>query len=307
MRTEKTLTPKEIKIAIKRGETISELQERFGLISEQEVLDIIGKTFKNGTTAIIKQLKRNEKLQKREHTSLEKNQAMELSEQDEIANISSGEEEFLTDNLMENVDTDATAVETETIFEQLQADEKEYSRLLLELEQKHKACVQNRRQIVERLQTVNAKCSELLKEVERMETELGKLKSSYDDVTLEMLDYTSDISATKKLLSDLRKQIAEAQKISIFIYKNGDVELEQVSSGEKVEKSLKELIGEFHQDEMEFTKLVGQPMAEEMTVTQLRIIINVQTMARSFEEQGISYKFIFEDEKLQRFYDSITE
>lgn len=307
MRTEKTLTPKEIKIAIKRGETISELQERFGLISEQEVLDIIGKTFKNGTTAIIKQLKRNEKLQKREHTSLEKNQAMELSEQDEIANISSGEEEFLTDNLMENVDTDATAVETETIFEQLQADEKEYSRLLLELEQKHKACVQNRRQIVERLQTVNAKCSELLKEVERMETELGKLKSSYDDVTLEMLDYTSDISATKKLLSDLRKQIAEAQKISIFVYKNGDVELEQVSSGEKVEKSLKELIGEFHQDEMEFTKLVGQPMAEEMTVTQLRIIINVQTMARSFEEQGISYKFIFEDEKLQRFYDSITE
>lgn len=307
MRTEKTLTPKEIKIAIKRGETISELQERFGLISEQVVLDIIGKTFKNGTTAIIKQLKRNEKLQKREHTSLEKNQAMELSEQDEIANISSGEEEFLTDNLMENVDTDATAVETETIFEQLQADEKEYSRLLLELEQKHKACVQNRRQIVERLQTVNAKCSELLKEVERMETELGKLKSSYDDVTLEMLDYTSDISATKKLLSDLRKQIAEAQKISIFVYKNGDVELEQVSSGEKVEKSLKELIGEFHQDEMEFTKLVGQPMAEEMTVTQLRIIINVQTMARSFEEQGISYKFIFEDEKLQRFYDSITE
>lgn len=307
MRTEKTLTPKEIKIAIKRGETISELQERFGLISEQVVLDIIGKTFKNGTTAIIKQLKRNEKLQKREHTSLEKNQAMELSEQDEIANISSGEEEFWTDNLMENVDTDATAVETETIFEQLQADEKEYSRLLLELEQKHKACVQNRRQIVERLQTVNAKCSELLKEVERMETELGKLKSSYDDVTLEMLDYTSDISATKKLLSDLRKQIAEAQKISIFVYKNGDVELEQVSSGEKVEKSLKELIGEFHQDEMEFTKLVGQPMAEEMTVTQLRIIINVQTMARSFEEQGISYKFIFEDEKLQRFYDSITE
>ena len=307
MRTEKTLTPKEIKIAIKRGETISELQERFALISEQVVLDIIGKTFKNGTTAIIKQLKRNEKLQKREHTSLEKNQAMELSEQDEIANISSGEEEFLTDNLMENVDTDATAVETETIFEQLQADEKEYSRLLLELEQKHKACVQNRRQIVERLQTVNAKCSELLKEVERMETELGKLKSSYDDVTLEMLDYTSDISATKKLLSDLRKQIAEAQKISIFVYKNGDVELEQVSSGEKVEKSLKELIGEFHQDEMEFTKLVGQPMAEEMTVTQLRIIINVQTMARSFEEQGISYKFIFEDEKLQRFYDSITE
>ena len=307
MRTEKTLTPKEIKIAIKRGETISELQERFGLISEQEVLDIIGKTFKNGTTAIIKQLKRNEKLQKREHTSLEKNQAMELSEQDEIANISSGEEEFLTDNLMENVDTDATAVETETIFEQLQADEKEYSRLLLELEQKHKACVQNRRQIVERLQTVNAKCSELLKEVERMETELGKLKSSYDDVTLEMLDYTSDISATKKLLSDLRKQIAEAQKISIFVYKNGDVELEQVSSGEKVEKSLGELIREFHQDEMEFTKLVGQPMAEEMTVTQLRIIINVQTMARSFKEQGISYKFIFEDEKLQRFYDSITE
>ena len=65
MRTEKTLTPKEIKIAIKRGETISELQERFGLISEQVVLDIIGKTFKNGTTAIIKQLKRNEKLQKR--------------------------------------------------------------------------------------------------------------------------------------------------------------------------------------------------------------------------------------------------
>ena len=307
MRTEKTLTPKEIKIAIKRGETISELQERFGLISEQEVLDIIGKTFKNGTTAIIKQLKRNEKLQKRGHASLEKNQSMELSEQDKLENISGVEEEFLTDNLMENVDTDATAVETETIFEQLQADEKEYSRLLLELEQKHKACVQNRRQIVERLQTVNAKCSELLKEVERMETELGKLKSSYDDVTLEMLDYTSDISATKKLLSDLRKQIAEAQKISIFVYKNGDVELEQVSSGEKVEKSLKELIGEFHQDEMEFTKLVGQPMAEEMTVTQLRIIINVQTMARSFEEQGISYKFIFEDEKLQRFYDSITE
>lgn len=307
MRTEKTLTPKEIKIAIKRGETISELQERFGLISEQEVLDIIGKTFKNGTTAIIKQLKRNEKLQKRGHASLGKNQSMELSEQDKLENISGVEEEFLTDNLMENVDAAATAVETETTFEQLQAYEKEYSRLLLELEQKHKACVQNRRQIVERLQTVNAKCSELLKEVERMETELGKLKSSYDDVTLEMLDYTSDISATKKLLSDLRKQIAEAQKISIFVYKNGDVELEQVSSGEKVEKSLKELIGEFHQDEMEFTKLVGQPMAEEMTVTQLRIIINVQTMTRSFEEQGISYKFIFEDEKLQRFYDSITE
>ena len=307
MRTEKTLTPKEIKIAIKRGETISELQERFGLISEQEVLDIIGKTFKNGTTAIINQLKRNEKLQKRGHASLGKNQSMELSEQDKLENISGVEEEFLTDNLMENVDAAATAVETETTFEQLQAYEKEYSRLLLELEQKHKACVQNRRQIVERLQTVNAKCSELLKEVERMETELGKLKSSYDDVTLEMLDYTSDISATKKLLSDLRKQIAEAQKISIFVYKNGDVELEQVSSGEKVEKSLKELIGEFHQDEMEFTKLVGQPMAEEMTVTQLRIIINVQTMARSFEEQGISHKFIFEDEKLQRFYDSITE
>lgn len=63
---------------------------------------------------------------------------------------------------------------------------------------------------------------------------------------------------------------------------------------------------EFHQDEMEFTKLVGQPMAEEMTVLQLRIMVNVQTMARSFKEQGMSYKFIFEDEKLQNFYETMT-
>ena len=215
-----------------------------------------------------------------------------------MATISNEEEESLTDNMMEEVG--ATAVETpepeeldKTTFEQLRTDEKEYSTLLLELEQKHKACVQTRRQLVEKLQTVNAQCSELLKEVERMETELSQLKSSYDDVTLEMLNYTSDISATKKFLSDLRKQIAEAQKVSIFVYRNGDVELEQLSSGKKVEKSLEEVMREFHQDEMEFTKLVGQPMAEEMTVLQLRIMVNVQTMARSFKEQGMSYKFIF--------------
>lgn len=35
MRTEKTLTPKEIKIAIKRGETIGELREKFGLNSNK--------------------------------------------------------------------------------------------------------------------------------------------------------------------------------------------------------------------------------------------------------------------------------
>lgn len=312
MRTEKTLTPKEIKIAIKRGETIGELREKFGLNSEQEVLDIISKTFKNGTTATIKQFRRNEKLlQKREHASLEKNHTTELDEQAEMATISNEEEESLTDNMMEEVG--ATAVETpepeeldKTTFEQLRTDEKEYSTLLLELEQKHKACVQTRRQLVEKLQTVNAQCSELLKEVERMETELSQLKSSYDDVTLEMLNYTSDISATKKFLSDLRKQIAEAQKVSIFVYRNGDVELEQLSSGKKVEKSLEEVMREFHQDEMEFTKLVGQPMAEEMTVLQLRIMVNVQTMARSFKEQGMSYKFIFEDEKLQNFYETMT-
>lgn len=79
-----------------------------------------------------------------------------------------------------------------------------------------------------------------------------------------------------------------------------------MSSGEKVERTFEDLLEELAQTDTDFTKLLSMPGADEMTVRQLKTAINLQMIIKSFEEQGLSYSIIFEDEQLQKFYETMT-
>ena len=299
LKTERNMTSADVHIFQKNGKSINDLMLKFGFESEDDVEDEIRKMFKRGSSNMIKQLRKNGETKKhrRKDTKVEASQEM-----DEAITTQEETEELENDGTIASLESQPSKIS----LEDLQKQESEYSALLIEYEQKHKSCMQVRRDIVTRLQSVDTECNSLLQKVKELEATMKELQAEYEEATLKMAYCHDDVLSTRRTLQKVRKQIEEAKKVEIFVYKNGNFELEQLSSGEKVERTFEDLLEELAQTDTDFTRLLSMPGADEMTVRQLKTAINLQMIIKSFEEQGLGYSIIFEDEQLQKFYETMT-
>lgn len=283
---------KDIHIALKRDDGINYLMERFEFSQKEELFEAIRKVTPSGAEELIRKL---EKKQKRSGRRDKANASSELTDE-EIAQT----EEQPVQDLEDVVDTEEFEQEEQSMnktlnLEQLKAQEQELSAEVCCLEGKHKELVSKRRDLVGTLDRAQRALKELRRILHEQEVNVTNLYDQYIECANEMEVINQERRTCKELLEDTRKQIADLQKITILIYQNGHIEVE---NAEIPTISNEEIISELG-------KLICMPEAGEITINELKAIAKLQKMVRFYEDNGNALELVFDSSNVQVFWETV--
>jgi len=292
---------KDIHIAIKREDGINYLMERFEFSQKEELFEAIRKVTPSSAEELIRKL---EKKQKRSGRKDKANASSELTEEQDTQ-----PEEQPVQNLEDVVDMDDTQEDNNEEFEQeeqcmskildleqLKAQEKELSAEVCLLEGKHKELVSKRRDLVGALERAQKALKELRRILHEQESNVTNLYEQYIECAEEMEAINQERRAYKELLEDTRKQIVDLQKITILVYQNSRIEVE---NAEIPTISDEEIISEV-------SKLICMPEAGEITINELKTIAKLHKMVKFYEDNGKAFELVFDSSKVQSFWETVV-
>ena len=149
--------------------------------------------------------------------------------------------------------------------------------------------------MLESLENAQKALKELRKILEVQSKNVVDLYNSYNLLAEEMRKITEERNVGKELLDEVRKQIAVSKRISIFVYQNGEMEVENGELPNTEEVMVRE----------EFSKLVNYQDAGELTLNELKRLSTLRTISKMKEDEG-GVQVLFENSKLQDFWNSLS-
>ena len=169
------------------------------------------------------------------------------------------------------------------------AEEKELSEALIVLEGIRKELIAKRREIVSAFTVEKRQLEELQAEVERHRKKVLELHAQYEECAEQIKELSGDIRANSELLEEVRNNIAELRRVTVFVYSSGNIELEhaqmpQISDGKVT---------------AEFERLISLTEAEELTVKGVRGIAKLRVMMRELPSDA---ELVFDSPELQTLY-----
>ena len=183
-------------------------------------------------------------------------------------------------------------------LEELQEKETLLSQDIISDEEAHKEMVARRREINLSFKKVKNALSELQRLLKLNEEKTSALIEEYNDLSTKMRTKSSDIKAKKAILADIREQIANLKKCVVYVFADGNIEVENAS------------ISDVDDDEDEVAErlltLVQYAEAEELTIKDLKTIAKLELMVAELIADGINYELFFDSETVQKFYETVT-
>lgn len=290
----KQLTAKTIRLFVKRHASIAEITSKYD-ISEEELFQAIQKFFSQHAEAnrIWNQLQKNstKKAVPKEPSS---NIATEHNEQEHTTlDLSSEDEPSDSTSLQFEEDANSSV----SILSQLEDEATRMSHELMQLESKHKACTQ-------KLLESRKELSQLNKSLEQMKLVVKKYEETIFEI-LEDVQLTcserAEINATRREMSAnlslLRAKIFDLKKVTIFVYEDGTIDIENGEVPAVNSEALNQKFGE----------LVLQPQASEFSVTlkEINSIAALLLWTEHFESSSIPYEVVFDRDPVKDFYNMV--
>jgi len=300
------MTSKDLHIAIKKGHGVQYMLERHHFTDEESLFDAIRDIAPNGATDFINGLKKNQKkLDKKAkrntkaegEVSEEETSEAEVSEEasdivpEEELNVQSFEEQTVEAPEAANEEEEETPQVT---LEQLLADESELSQILCGLESDHKQMVAERVECRKGFQKSLKAMNELQRILKAQKGIVAENYNKYLELDSKMQRNNKERAEYTQLIEMVRSQIEELTKISILVEESGIIGIDNAKIPSISEESLNEGM----------TKLISFPDAEEFTIKQLKTIAKVRLMVEALKEEGCKIEVMFEDTKLQNFYEA---
>lgn len=315
------LTARDVYIAAKRDNGISYLMRRFDFQNKEALLEHIRKIIPSSETIIRTLEKKQRRSERRNNTddSCEKNNVENTTGTNQI--ILNSENLVTTDDeevevVEENCNNDTSELEisvtadereehiaeenndkeAERILEQLKTQENEFSEKLYRLEVTEKELVGRKREILNpltRLQKEAHECRNRMIEIKKQVSYIIEQASECDkqkEVTI------LEIRECKTALEQIREELAYRQKITILVYQNTQMEIENAELPVIDEIEIKAV----------FANLFCMDEAGEITVKELKTIAKLQKIVEVYRNDDRRVEVIFENEKLQNFWEILV-
>lgn len=280
----RTMTVKDLHVMTKYGATTQDLIEKFGYNSEKELYEAIRGLVKLGADDFIKSLrvstKRAMKMQAKMHAEPEK---IEI-QQETIP------EEEITNANGENEGNDASK---EDQISQLEEQEAQLSAICIQSETEQKSLYKSKHKIEEKLAKCKKELENIQKQFEIKQKEVAKDCEEYSEIIEKILLKSDEMSESKKLLADVRNQIAELKKVYVLMELNGIVET--IGPAPKVEES---------KNSEDFTTLTLLPEAEELTIKEVKQVAMIIKMEEIMKNDKQIFEVDFENPKAKALYDA---
>lgn len=290
----KQLNAKAIRLFVKRHTTISEITSKYG-ISEEELFHAIQKFFSQHAEAnrIWNQLQKNstKKAVPKEPSS---DIATEHNEQEHTTlNLSSEDEP--SDSASLQLEEDAKS--SVSTLPQLEDEATRMSHELMQLESKHKACTQELLESRKELLQLNEELEQMKLAVQKYEETISGILEKVQLTCSERAEINAMRREMSANLSLLRAKIFDLKKVTIFVYEDGTIDVENGEVPAVNSEALNQKFGE----------LVLQPQALEFSVTlkEINSIAALLLWTEHFESSSIPYEVVFDRDPVKDFYNMV--
>lgn len=239
----KKLNAKVMEVKLKRGITLPEIADEFG-VSDEKFVEMLQREFsEKACKNMLFRLDRNQKSEKKNHRkaipSLTEKVTAKLETDDQTSEVMTDDQtdeeataggvtidEQSSEIVTTNDQTDEAVTE-----EKLTAELEEAKQNLDSLERSHKNLVSQRQQIRGEIASYKEVLLQILQKVRESKQKLAALTEEYCRKEEEMQDLNLAIVAEKRQIESLEERLASLRSISIFIYANGELETE---SGDRI-------------------------------------------------------------------------
>lgn len=270
---------------LKYGWTAADFAEYLST-TEGSFLKAVKETFsKNAANSMLSKLKRNEK--RRNQRSSEKVSSKEstlnvCSDTNPISIIEVAEQETLNTCLQSD------------IVDELMLELKELSKKLCEKEATHKMLISDRKKLYDSLRGHKEKLLKLSEEIQNCQVEILEIADNISFLTNEIKTSNSEIKASRNEMSEVKAKIEEFSKFNIYIYENGDIDIEGKTNFE-IPESWTSLVQE----------LTTNPELECLTIKQIKQLAKVLVLTKALKLKGKTFEFTFESEIVQKYFEQL--
>lgn len=288
----KILTAKELHLVIGKRLTIPEILDKFEMCSEEELFSTIRKIVPAGSAEFIRRIEKNNKKSHRKVAKANEHEVItseEANVDEEVLTISQESED---DNSEERSNMPMNEWQQE--IAKLEADEAFYSDSCCELEAKHKAMVGRRHEICKELAEGKAALDKLAKECERLEVNFKANVEEYHKVTAQMHSVNEELQLCSGILQEIRQKKEAMEKIHIFIYADGTIEVENAEIIAMEEEAVKAGV-----------RCLSDVADDDFTLKQLKAIVKLSNMTNEYERSNRKYEIFFDGEKIQGLYEAV--
>ena len=304
----KSMTLKDLHVAVKNGATESELIARYGLKSVEALYEIMAKVTPGKFEFFKKELKKNQKNRLRKankETEVDMNPENAELEAEKVETETYQQESFLeTENKNEESVDDVHIANTEIAIEEPESAEKQptleelleseefLSKNCYALEQEHNELMIARKEDVEELAKIKKNLEELKRLLQANQAKMANVLEDYNSKAEQMLKVSSEIKACKEMLKETREQIEEARKLKISVYSDGTIECENGELKTPCETEVSQLM----------STIILQTAAEELTVKQIKTVAKLVLMVKQLDK---NFELEFDSDSVQKLYETV--
>lgn len=158
----------------------------------------------------------------------------------------------------------------------------------------HKSTLSSKKKLFDELENEKEKILELKGIILKRQKAVDEIFTKIVEIDEKIITESEELSANKKILNEIREYIKVLEKVTIFIYENGEIKEEEAEVAE-------ELLG---LDEV-FDSLIHNELVENLSVKQIRQLAKLMVLTEQMQKQGQNYDLVFESEIVQKIFEQL--
>ena len=267
---------KKMEVEIKNGTTMEEFLEKYDC-SRDEFLEYLQKNFsENARNSMLRSIAKNSKKIKKQS-----------KKEQQLINEKNEENENQICEVTMQVEEDVTVNNNHDDLQEMKEKEKNVELQIYEQEKEHQKSLSKRKCLFEQLRIQKEKMICLKKIIEKRQMEVENISKEINEVTNKISTEKEEIFNNKQILEEIRDYIKNLEKISIFVYENGEIEIEN--------SELPELSG--YEDT--FDSLIHNNFVENLSLKQIRQLAKLIVLEKQLEKEGKEYELTIENKMLE--------
>lgn len=264
---------KKMEVEIKNGATMEDFLEKYNC-SRDEFLEYLKKNFsESAMNSMLRNITRNSKRTKRQSKNEQKHmnesqiceETMQIHEHEEVATNNNDE-----------------------ILQEMKEKEKNVELQIFEKEKEHQKSLSKRKNLFEQLRKQKEKMLDLKKIIEQRQIEVENISKEINEVTNKISAEKEDLSNDKQMLKEVRDYIKNLEKTSIFVYENGEIEIENSKTQQEITDW-----------QNEFEILITNDLVENLSVKQIRQLAKLIVLEKQLRKEGKEYEVTIENKMLE--------
>ena len=281
------LRGKQIWVYIKQGFTIEDLLEKYKC-SQEELEKYMEKNFeKKSLDSVRRSLEKNSKKRGNNNTTV-------IVTQEELKEIQKKARQMQEKNIMVMKEKENKKDSDEMSLENLKAREKTLATEICNQEAEHKRTLSIKRTLLEKLVTEKEKILELKKIILQRQKEVDEIFTQIVETEKKIGAESEELSSNKKILDEVREYIKVLEKVSIFVYENGEIKEEEAEIEEELSGT-----------EEVFDSLIHNKLVENLSVKQIRQLAKLLVLTEQMQNQGKDFELVFESETVQTIFEQL--